>query len=373
MISVIVPIYNVENYLDKCIRSILCQTYSNLQIILVNDGSTDSSGQICDQFACIDSRIEVIHQVNEGLVAARKAGICKAKGDYIGFVDGDDYIDERMFERLYDLLVENKADVVHSGYIKNNSKIYGYQGALAGSVSDILSEYIFNVRTKDIITPSIWSKLFTAESIKKSYTIVPNSQSYGEDLVCLVKVLCAGYKMYCTHEAYYHYVQREESIMNKKSIEKYQSILKLYDCLYNMIVYDYCLSNLQNNLFDFMQECIWNELSKKYLCIDDYIKYRIPFKPRKEKIILFGAGKVGRDYYAQIVKYQEATIVAWVDKNYENIRCDYYKLESIDTIKSIDFDRIIIAVSNIGMVKEIEHELISMGIPHAKIFWKMPT
>ena len=93
MVSVIVPVYNISGYLERCLQSILSQTYVDLEIILVDDGSEDSSGQICDQYAEIDNRIRVIHKKNGGLVSARKAGVSAASGDYVVWVDGDDWIE----------------------------------------------------------------------------------------------------------------------------------------------------------------------------------------------------------------------------------------------------------------------------------------
>ena len=116
LISVIVPIYKVEKYLHKCIDSILAQTYTNLEIILVDDGSPDNCGKICDEYAAKDSRIKVIHQPNGGLSAARNAGLDIATGDYIGFVDSDDYIAPDMYEKLYNALVKNDADMAICDY-----------------------------------------------------------------------------------------------------------------------------------------------------------------------------------------------------------------------------------------------------------------
>ena len=101
LISVIIPVYNVEKYLRRCLDSVIAQTYQNLEIICVDDGSIDDSGKICDQYAVRDARIKVIHQENQGLSAARNRGIDAADGEYIAFVDSDDYILEDMFERLY--------------------------------------------------------------------------------------------------------------------------------------------------------------------------------------------------------------------------------------------------------------------------------
>ena len=104
LISVIVPVYNVEKYLAKCIDSIIAQTYTNLEILLVDDGATDSSGAICDEYAQKESRIRVIHKENGGLSDARNRGIAEARGEYLGFIDSDDYIDVDMYELLYNLI-----------------------------------------------------------------------------------------------------------------------------------------------------------------------------------------------------------------------------------------------------------------------------
>ena len=104
LISIVVPVYNVSQYLERCIQSVIYQTYENLDIILIDDGSTDNSGLICDKYAKIDKRIRVLHQQNSGLSAARNAGIEIAKGKYITFIDSDDYVDSDYVSFLYDLI-----------------------------------------------------------------------------------------------------------------------------------------------------------------------------------------------------------------------------------------------------------------------------
>ena len=111
LISIVIPVYNVENYLEKCLNSVINQTYKNLEIIVVNDGSTDKSGDICDKYSEIDKRIKVIHKKNGGLSDARNAGINVAKGKYIGFVDSDDYIDKEMYNIMYNNIMVNKANI----------------------------------------------------------------------------------------------------------------------------------------------------------------------------------------------------------------------------------------------------------------------
>ena len=120
LISVIVPVYNVEKYVKKCVDSIIAQTYRNLEIILVDDGSTDSSGRICDELASIDKRIIVIHKPNGGLSDARNAGISIARGKYLGFVDGDDLIHPQTYEILLTNALKCDAEISEGGYITSS-------------------------------------------------------------------------------------------------------------------------------------------------------------------------------------------------------------------------------------------------------------
>ena len=122
LISVIVPVYKVEKYLDKCIKSITNQTYTNLEIILVDDGSPDKCGMLCDLWCSRDKRIKVIHKKNGGLSDARNVGITEARGKYVGFVDSDDYIDKDMYLKLYNKATLEKSDIALCGYYKSNGK-----------------------------------------------------------------------------------------------------------------------------------------------------------------------------------------------------------------------------------------------------------
>lgn len=132
LVSIIVPVYNVESYLPQCIESILAQTYENLEIILVDDGSADSSGRICEEYADRDTRIQTIHNPNEGLAAARNQGLEVARGVYCSFVDSDDYIARDCIAYLYDMAIENNAQIAVCGY----QKVYG------GGSGNVLAENV---------------------------------------------------------------------------------------------------------------------------------------------------------------------------------------------------------------------------------------
>ena len=176
LISVIVPIYRVEKYLEKCIRSIRNQTYKNLEIILVDDGSDDRCPQICDWHAGIDERIRVIHKENGGLDSARKAGILTATGRYVGYVDGDDWIEPQMYEKLLENAYAYDVAVVESGVIdswaeEERKRIhYLQEGCYKGR------DFMEKVETKLLyagvffehgIAPYLWTKLFLKDVLIK--------------------------------------------------------------------------------------------------------------------------------------------------------------------------------------------------------------
>ena len=162
-ISIIVPIYNIEKYLPRCLESILAQTYKNIEVILVDDGSVDNSGMIADTYARNDQRIIVIHQVNKGVSAARNAGLDLATGDYIGFVDGDDYIEPDMYEILMRIIDEQQVDIAHCGYqMVYPSRIDYYYNTREKQKMN-REEGVFELLKGRKIEPGLWNKLYKAE------------------------------------------------------------------------------------------------------------------------------------------------------------------------------------------------------------------
>lgn len=214
LISVIVPVYNVENYLGKCVETIISQTYSELEIILVDDGSTDSSGSLCDKYSELDGRIKVIHKENGGLSSARNAGIEMATGKYVGFIDSDDYIDERMFELLYNSIIINNSDICICNYswVDENGKVIN-----TTSLTDnlIMGEESFaNALLDDMASWVIaCNKLYLKtifDDIKYPVGKV------NEDSFVIHYVLGKCNKIATVKESLYFYLQRNGSITKSK-------------------------------------------------------------------------------------------------------------------------------------------------------------
>ena len=211
LISIIIPVYKVEKYLEKCIESVFKQTYTNLQIILVDDGSPDNCGKICDEYAKKDSRIEVIHKANGGLSDARNVGISKAKGRYIGFVDSDDYIKEDMYEILLNLIKKYDADVsICNLYdvIDGNECIRNKENGIREySRIDILKEILLDKN----IQSYAWNKLYKKELFDEiKYPIGKKYEDIGTTFYLFEK--CN--KIVVTSEPEYYYLKRADSLVN---------------------------------------------------------------------------------------------------------------------------------------------------------------
>jgi glycosyltransferase involved in cell wall biosynthesis len=214
LISIIIPVYKVEKYLEKCIKSVLDQTYKNLQIILVDDGSPDNCGKICDNYVKIDNRIEVIHKENGGLSDARNVGLKKARGKYIGFVDSDDYVSNGMFENMYNTLVNNNADVSICNFytvIDNKNIIKNVDNGIEiYNKLEILKEILLDKK----IQSYAWNKLYKRELFKDIE--YPVGKKY-EDIGTTFYILEKCNKIAVSGSPEYYYITRGDSIVNNNT------------------------------------------------------------------------------------------------------------------------------------------------------------
>lgn len=218
LVSVIVPVYNVEKYLARCIQSVCGQSYQGLEIILVDDGSKDKSGVICDEYAEQDGRIKVIHKENGGLGDARNAGVEKAEGKYLLFVDSDDRIHENLVRDTVETAEKNQADMVIFDYIGEEEN-----GNLTDRFTFPFSEnrVIEVAEEKELImrSCSAVNKLIRRELWKESGFQFPKGRYY-EDLATIPKVMTKTKKIVYLPEVYYYYLMRDGSIMHSRNFEK---------------------------------------------------------------------------------------------------------------------------------------------------------
>jgi len=282
-ISVIVPVYNVEKYLEKCIDSILSQTFKNFEVILVDDGSTDSCGIICDKYERLDNRVKVIHKTNGGLSSARNFGLEIAGGEYVVFVDSDDWIDENMCQELYNEAKENNADIVQCKFIKaydenaiichnqfNDIEVIGNLDALNNLYND-----------RCIETVVTWNKLYKRDLFND--ITFPNGKLH-EDEFTTYKLLYKANKVVLIGKEFYYYRQTPNSIMNSDfnirrldSLEALNQKLEFFKKINNELLYKKTIKSYEDILKEYYFKCknikdekevlkkIRNEYKKKFI------------------------------------------------------------------------------------------------------------
>lgn len=214
LISIIIPVYNVEKYLDKCIDSVVNQTYTNLEIILVNDGSTDNSPAICNNWADKDNRIKVISKENGGLSDARNAGLAAANGEYIAFADSDDYIEPDMYEKLINTIYQTESDIAlcKFRYVYETEQ-YSVCSADSFDITEYSAFNAMSALIDDRIRQVVWNKLYKTQLIKD---ILFDAGKFHEDEFWSYKVIGKASKIAEIDYTGYNYLQRENSIMNKR-------------------------------------------------------------------------------------------------------------------------------------------------------------
>lgn len=234
LISVIVPVYNVEKYLKKCLDSIVNQTYKNLEIIIVDDGSTDNSGLICDEYSKNDSRIKVIHKKNGGLSDARNVGLDNANGKYISFIDSDDYIEENMIICLYHDCEDNNCQMASS------NKIYELENEKKYYTKEVIKSEVVNkeMALKNLLLndPSVANKLFNKELFNDIRFI--KGKLY-EDILTTPNLIEKCDNVFLDEKYFYHYIQHENSIIHNNFSKKKMDYMYNAKKLYNHIILNY--------------------------------------------------------------------------------------------------------------------------------------
>ncbi|MGS2779048.1 glycosyltransferase [Robertmurraya sp. GLU-23] len=260
-ISIVIPIYNVSPYLERCLESVLSQTFKNLEVILVDDGSTDNCWDICNFYAERDRRVRKFHQKNQGVSAARNKGLDVATGDYIGFVDPDDYIHPEMYERLYTLLKINEADM--SACFSRGCWDSGYQEPLRDDIKVKVYENVGAVNT--VFDPEygingvgvvIYNRLYKKELFNNIRFSTKYKRAQDEHIIC--NLMKRVKKLVFTDERLYYYFNRSDSAIHKRStaqdnIMHQMNLLDMYEerlLLFNedkyKKIYDICYVNLMN-------------------------------------------------------------------------------------------------------------------------------
>ncbi|WP_455608824.1 glycosyltransferase family 2 protein, partial [Bacteroides rodentium] len=274
LISIIVPVYNVKEYLEKCLQSVCGQTYRNLEIILIDDGSSDGSGELCDFFAQRDKRIKVIHQTNAGQSAARNRGLAVAQGEYLGFVDSDDWIEPDMYEFLYRLLKENEADISICSHYRDKGKKSVAKYASGEQFVFTRDEGISALAVDKHVRNYMVDKLFKRSLFAGIF--FPVNRVF-EDLAICYRVFYGAEKIVMQDTPKYHYMIREGSTMQsrynpQKEYNLFQSVYEQVKFILEKGIWDKAGIYVMRRGISFLDHKMMIKNSNtKYQIILDYI------------------------------------------------------------------------------------------------------
>lgn len=298
MISIVVPIYNVENYLRDCIESVFKQSFGDWELILVDDGSNDKSPVICDEYARKDKRVKVVHKTNGGLVSARKAGLEVASGNYVMPLDGDDFIEESCLEKVDEQIGNNCPDVICFGYnifFEGHIKPNPIEIIKYGQYSrDDLEKYVFpsflHGKDESQFPHNQWAKVFRRDIYTKYQNAVPSEIGMGEDGACTYPLIFNSKSIIILRECLYYYRQVTSSMTKIKkplSWDNYDMLYRLYEKEIDLTKFDMQQQYYRartHNLFNIVLSQFYKE--KAYGEIVSAIKYRFSEHPEYDEAIM---------------------------------------------------------------------------------------
>ncbi|WP_350288808.1 glycosyltransferase family 2 protein [uncultured Croceitalea sp.] len=378
IVSVIVPIYGIEAYLPKCIDSLLDQSFSNFELILVDDGSPDNCSKICDNYAKRDTRIKVIHKENGGLLSARKAGLEAAKGKYVSYVDGDDWVDRYYLDILIKLAEVNSSDLVVTGHFREfDGKIETIKPHYTGTFnedeirSSILPKVIYNGRfCEHEISTYVWNKLFKKDLLIQVLFDIPNEIIMGEDAAITYAYLALSKKLTISKIPLYYYRQRHDSIV--KSIEnpkmEYYRLGLLMKFLKTRLTSVLNEDNLNRQLLYYLYSQI---LVRSGGMIYDH-SGKVSFNPflnleQNAKVVVYSSGSFGQHILSTNSKTNFFQIIRWIDADHHDLNVGGNFVKPLSYINNEEFDSLIIATINPSSYDAIKSELALMGIDEKKI------
>lgn len=327
LFSVVIPVYNAERYLIKCLKSVIDQSFTEFEVVIVDDGSTDASGEICDYFASEDSRIHVIHQANKGQTYARGVG-CKASiGDYIIFVDSDDWLETNELMVLSKHIENNSSDMVffdfysHSEDGKSFLNVNREQLNEANQVSKsrLINDILFDQRCslgEVSIYPSLWSKVFKRELILDNYGTVDSRITVGEDLALVVQCTLVASKLSFCHEALYNYRLLPDSVYHRYNPKAISNLNYLYENLSKMLENNED-KNYVNSLRCYFFRELWN-IIRRILASDSYEKIPEQLAKADKKMMteidlaIFKGRSVKEKVLISLIRTRRWRIIQWL-------------------------------------------------------------
>ena len=380
-VSVIVPIYNTAKYLKRCICSIIEQELKDIEIICVNDGSTDNSLDILQELAVQDSRIRIVNQCNAGSVSARKSGVAIANGEYIGFVDSDDWIDYQMYKQLYQIAVENNADLITSGYIQEGNYISSdydsleeglYQG---NNIEELYNRMILDrVNFGKGVSGSLCTKIIRSNIIKSCISEIQEDIYMSEDKIMVINCILNSNAVYVLHKAYYHYIMRNNSVTHISHTNYLNNVNLVYEHFISLYRHPNFTDSMRIQCELYITMLLIKGINsrmgfsiKNLIWIDPYWLEEIP---HGSSVALYGGGELGKKYYQQLISNGKHEFVGCYDINHKHMQDGYnFHVDAPESMLTKGFDYVIITIKNQNKADEVRKYLLKLGIQENKIKW----
>lgn len=364
----------------QCLDSLVNQTLQELEIICVDDGSTDGSAGILDEYAALHSRIKVIHKENGGVVSARKSGEAAAKGEYIGYVDSDDWTDPEMYQQLYDCITNNKAELVASGYyLEGNYTSELYDGAEDGfygeeNIENLRENTIYCMPKKDVgLRASLCCKLFSKRLLERIRFQVPADIHMSEDKMQMLACILECRSAYVLKKAYYHYRINQTSSTHSANPSYLLCMDKVYQYIRKLYSHPNFTAAMRQQAELYMIEMLLAGINprlgfqtRNLLWFDPYWLESIPAGSR---IVLYGSGEAGRKYRMQLLAKECHIYAGCIDFEYEKLKDEVLQIQSPAMLPSMNYDYIVITVKNPLKAEQIRGNLEELGVESEKILW----
>lgn len=373
MISVIVPVYNVETYLGKCLDSILAQTFTDFELICVDDGSTDRSGIICDEYAENDSRILVVHQENRGLAGARKAGLRAASGSFVAWVDADDWIEPDYFSQMVKAQQLSDADIVTANLYfdiqADSKKVTNLFPAGIYTPKEILPKLIYSgIFFEYGLQPHLVTKFMKREILEETQLSVDERICIGEDAAVVYPSVLKAQNILITDICSYHYVQRQEAVTKIEHKDELGPLLLLINHLECAFKQEGITDIMSPQLAQYQKYLM---ILRKISAFDQKILLPYGGIPYGSRIVIYGAGGVGRQIYRYAAESGLVEVVLWADRNADYYQRNKLSIKHPSAIGSLNnqYDYILIANISKRAADEIRDYLLSLHVPAQKIRW----
>lgn len=378
-ISVIIPIYNKEKYLDACVSSVCKQTYKNLEIILIDDGSSAPCREMCDDYALKDSRVVVVHKENGGLLSARRKGIEVATGDYVATIDADDWIELDFYYRMAEMIIENKPDMITASNYYRNYEDGHYMEVLDNRrrgywersefAQEILPYFIKeNVFFETEFPISMAFYMFETNFARKNMQRVDQRLKLAADYTFVMLAFLNARSFAVIPYRGYHYRCHTSSMTHtvKNLKESLQMVHDVLDKAISQSDYDQSSLRRKNN-FVMYHSFLNSDYKAIYNVSQDFL---FPYSKvkRGSRIVIYGAGLRGKAIYDVVKDSTDYNVAGIVDKNWRSYSGQEFDVTAPETIPSLTYDYIVIAVAYTNIIDQIKRYLIEkLGVDPERI------